>query len=227
VLVLAFDTSTPAVTVAVVDAVAGSRSVGLSERTEVATNRHGELLAPMIAASLRDAGVAPPDLTAIAVGLGPGPFTGLRVGIVTAKAMGDALRVPVYGAGSLDVLARRHHSGDTVAVLTDARRKQVYWAVYAATGERLEGPELGRPADVAEVLRGRARTVAGAGAVMYRDEFADFSLDGSDPYPRALDLVGVLEAKLSSGAEGDSLAPLYLRRPDAQPPGARKKVTPA
>ena len=118
----------------------------------------------MIRSVLDAAGVAPRDLAAIGVGLGPGPFTGLRVGIVTAKAMSDALQIPAYGACSLDVLAaRRPRDEGPFAVLTDARRKQVYWALYSETGERLDGPEIGRPADVAESLRGRADMVSRCG----------------------------------------------------------------
>ena len=115
----------------------------------------------MIRAALDEAGVTPDDLSALGVGLGPGPFTGLRVGIVTAKAMSDALGIPAYGECSLDLVADQHGAiGGSFAALSDARRKQVYWAVYDAAGVRLDGPDLGRPDDVAEQLRGRAVAVA-------------------------------------------------------------------
>ena len=134
---LAFDTSTPAVTVAVADFEPWTYPEGgwirpvldgvhlLATQSEVATNRHGELLAPLIAAALSDAGAAPGDIGAVGVGLGPGPFTGLRVGIVTARAMSDALDVPAYGESSLRLIAPVRGG-----VATNARRKQVYWAVY-------------------------------------------------------------------------------------------------
>jgi tRNA threonylcarbamoyl adenosine modification protein YeaZ len=225
VLVLAFDTSTPSVTVAVAEA--GPPFAVVGTHADVASNRHGELLAPIIQAVLDGADTAPCDLAAIAVGLGPGPFTGLRVGIVTANAMSDALQIPVYGACSLDVLAARHvHDDGPLAVLTDARRKQVYWALYSETGERLEGPEIGRPADVAESLRGRADTVAGAGALLYREDFTGFTVVESKSHPGATALASMVADKVLHHAVSDDLTPMYLRRPDAQPPGVPKKVTP-
>jgi tRNA threonylcarbamoyl adenosine modification protein YeaZ len=245
VLVLAFDTSTPAVTVAVLeyDEVSleppadtkpgGPRvvSIGprqkLTERTEVATNRHGELLAPMIRSVLDEAGAAVRDLTAIGVGLGPGPFTGLRVGIMTAKSMGDAVNLPVYGLCSLDVIAHAHYAAGGLAVLTDARRKQVYWALYDEHEVRIDGPEIGHPVDVAAALHGRARNVVGAGALLYPDEFGEFAVWNHDQYPQAGQLASVVAMRRFLQPVGDDLTPLYLRRPDAQPPGKPKQVTPA
>jgi tRNA threonylcarbamoyl adenosine modification protein YeaZ len=228
-LVLAIDTSTPAVTVAVgdVDGVSGVVDA-IVERTEVATNRHGELLAPLIEETLRRAATTPSALDAIAVGVGPGPFTGLRVGIVTAKAMADALAVPVYAACSLDVIARPHLVvGEPLAVLSDARRKQVYWAEYDEFGERVLGPDLATAASVAETLSGRVGRLAGPGAALYRDALDEFSIVDADPYPRAGELVAVVADRVRAASPSDDLAPLYLRRPDAQPPGRPKQVTPA
>jgi tRNA threonylcarbamoyl adenosine modification protein YeaZ len=223
VLVLAFDTSSPAVTVAIVQDDRATRS----DLVEIATNRHGELLAPLIRAALDEAGVAPRDLSAIGVGLGPGPFTGLRVGIVTAKAMGDALGIPTYGVCSLDVIAEVHGlEGGPFAVLSDARRKQVYWALYGEAGERLEGPEIGHPGDVADLLRGRTTMLAGAGAALYADVFSGFDITRFGEYPGAIDLGWLVTDRLLAGDPGDDLTPLYLRRPDAQPPGQPKRVTP-
>jgi len=130
---LCLDTSTAAVTVALVEDGAVVR-----ERTEVAFNRHGELLAPAVRTVL-----AGERFDAVAVGLGPGPFTGLRAGIATAAALADAAGVPVYGACSLDLLA----APDAV-VVQDARRKEVYWAAYDTHGARVDGPHVAAPADV-------------------------------------------------------------------------------
>jgi tRNA threonylcarbamoyl adenosine modification protein YeaZ len=229
VLVLALDTSSAAVTVAL------SRSgQTLAERVEVATNRHGELLAPFIAAVLSEADVTPHQLDAVAVGRGPGPFTGLRVGVMTAKSMGDALAIPVYGECSLDVMAHqaagwtRGDDGvaDDFAVVSDARRKQVYWATYNGSGRRLTGPHLSPPAAVAAELAGEVHHVTGAGVALYPDAFAGFA-QGDSLYPSAAALADMTAPKLSRNASGDDLTPLYLRRPDAVPPGAPKQVTPA
>jgi tRNA threonylcarbamoyl adenosine modification protein YeaZ len=224
VLVLAFDTSTPAVSVAVVR----SDNEILSSLVVVEANRHGELLAPMIREALDTADVGPSDLAAIGVGVGPGPFTGLRVGIVTAKAMSDALDIPAYGVCSLDLVADQHgYDGRPFAVMSDARRKQVYWALYDGAGERIEGPDLGYPQMVSDLLRGRTTYVGGAGADLYREAFADFELATFGLYPSATDLGWRAAETAAARAPADSLTPMYLRRPDAQPPGRPKQVTPA
>ena len=144
-LVMGFDTATPAVSVAVHD---GERVV--SEAFSADGRRHGELLAPMIAKVMADAGASRADLTAVAVGVGPGPYTGLRVGVVTARVLGSVLGIPVYGVCSLDVIAAataaQARPGGQFLVATDARRKEVYWARYDAAGARLAGPLVGRAA---------------------------------------------------------------------------------
>ncbi len=99
-LVLGFDTATPAVSVALHD---GERVIAAASALDA--RRHSELLTPMIAKIMADAGASRADLTAIAVGVGPGPYTGLRVGVVTARVLGSVLRLPVSGVCSLDVIA--------------------------------------------------------------------------------------------------------------------------
>ena len=101
-LLLAFDTATPAVTVALHD---GTRV--LARESATGARRQGELLAPSIRKVLAAAAAVPGDLTGIAVGVGPGPYTGLRAGLVTARVLGSALGVPVHGACTLDVIARQ------------------------------------------------------------------------------------------------------------------------
>ena len=160
-LVLAFDTATPAVTVALHD---GTHV--LAETTTVNARRHGELLASSIDAMLAEAGADRLGITAVAAGTGPGPYTGLRVGLVTARVLGSALGVPVYGVCTLDVIAADVAGTGTAAgqefiVATDARRREVYWARYDADGRRLDGPAVGYPADVAETAAGSA--AAGSG----------------------------------------------------------------
>jgi tRNA threonylcarbamoyl adenosine modification protein YeaZ len=246
VLVLTLDTSTPAVTAAVSRvhpppstrggwyAPARSMVETVAAHTEVATNRHGELLAPMIETVLAEAGAVPGDLAAVGVGLGPGPFTGLRVGIMTAAAMGDALGIPVYGECSLDILGLARPYWRTT-VITDARRKQVYWATYE-DGHRSAGPDLAVPAALASQLAGMPQEefdldkelrIVGAGAAVYRQEFDGFRVDEDYLYPAAEELAVLLLLKFVNHAPGDDLTPLYLRRPDATPPGRPKQVTPA
>ena len=157
-MLLAFDTATPLVSVALHD---GERVV--VEHSSEQPMKHGEHLAPLIARAMEDAGIVRQDLTAIAVGVGPGPFTGLRVGVVTARTLGFVLEIPVHGVCSLDAIALEvvgtGSATSNFLVATDARRKEVYLASYDADGRRLEGPVVTKPAEVATDCprRGRRR----------------------------------------------------------------------
>jgi len=210
-VLLALDTATPAVTVALHD---GERVVAAS--SVVDAMRHGELLATGITALLDEAWVARQDLTAIAVGVGPGPFTGLRVGLVTARTLAFVLEIPVYGVCSLDVIAVQAAAGigADFVVATDARRKEVYLASYDDQGRRLDGPEVVRPADAAT-----DRPAAGEGAVLYPDAFPDRR---GPELPSAGWLARAVAEEL---AELRDPEPLYLRRPDAVAPAAPKRVS--
>jgi tRNA threonylcarbamoyl adenosine modification protein YeaZ len=223
-MLLAFDTSSAAVTVAL----ATPDGEIAASSTTVDALRHGELLAPAIATALQTAGVTPRELTGIAVGVGPGPFTGLRVGLVTARTMGEVLGIEVAGVCSLDILARQSTLTLPVAVATDARRKEIYWALYdgpAADGSRrrLEGPAVDKPAEVAHVLSGLP--VIGRGAVLYADVLTPQSTISTAgevvEYPSA----EVLAAGVATGTlvvvEPE---PLYLRRPDVTMSGGPKSV---
>ncbi|MGH3457963.1 tRNA (adenosine(37)-N6)-threonylcarbamoyltransferase complex dimerization subunit type 1 TsaB [Aeromicrobium sp.] len=210
-LLLAFDTATPAITVAVHD---GSDVV--AEASGEGSMAHGELLAPAIRAALADAGAAMADLTDVAVGVGPGPFTGLRVGVVTALTLGSTLGIATRGVCTLDILAADMAQGggvdDEFLVATDARRKEVYWAHYRPgprQAERLDGPHVSHPADLAELHAGMP--VLGRGATLYPDVLA--VMDGPiDPSAAAL------ARAVAAGSVGElPLVPLYLRRPDAAP----------
>ena len=201
-LVLAIDTATSAVTAAVVRrddtgiAVAG-------HRVRVDARAHAELLTPNVLASVAEADLRMADLDAVVVGCGPGPFTGLRVGMATAAAYGHALGVPVHGVCSLDAIGVL--TTGEVLVATDARRREVYWARYR-DGVRVEGPEVGAAADIAV---GAADRVAGPPEVA-----AGFGLPGIEPhYPTA---AGLVAAVGDWAAEPGPLLPLYLRRPDAK-----------
>ncbi|MDQ4085343.1 MAG: tRNA (adenosine(37)-N6)-threonylcarbamoyltransferase complex dimerization subunit type 1 TsaB [Actinomycetota bacterium] len=207
-MLLAFDTATQAVTVAVHDG-----ADVLAERTHVDAMRHGELLAPAIAEVLDRAGVARTDLTAVAVGVGPGPFTGLRVGLVTARTLGAVLDIPVHGVCTLDVLAAAAEVDGPFVVATDARRKEVYWASYSDRLTRLAGPHVAKPADV-EVTG----PVVGRGAVLYPDALVPAA---PPEYPSAAVL-----ARLVTRGQANLVAPepLYLRRPDVAASYSRKPV---
>ena len=156
-LVLALDTATPASTAALVEVTADGLA-GIAERRTVDPRAHGEKLAPEIAGVLAEAGVRAADLGAIVAGLGPGPFTGLRVGLATAASMGQALGIPTYGVCSLDGLGRAAGPG-RVLIATDARRREVYFAAYR-DGVRTFGPEVARPGDVLTAIA-QARSADG------------------------------------------------------------------
>jgi tRNA threonylcarbamoyladenosine biosynthesis protein TsaB len=181
------------------------------------------LLAPMIAKVLADAGASRADLTAVAVGTGPGPYTGLRVGVVTARVLGAVLGIPVHGVCSLDVIAAAvtPPAGREFVVATDARRKEVYWARYAADGRRLEGPLVGPAASVPGATE---LAVAGAGGTLYPEAFGEILEPG---YPSARTLCGIVAAEIAAGRPVLAAEPLYLRRPDAREPGPPKRVTPS
>jgi tRNA threonylcarbamoyl adenosine modification protein YeaZ len=222
VLLLAFDTATPAVTVALHD---GTRV--LAERTTVDARRQGELLAPHILEVLESAGVRPRALELIAVGVGPGPFTGLRVGVVTARVMAEALGIGVVGVCTLDVLASQAVAtgavGDSFLVATDARRREVHWAAYdvSAGGRpvRTAGPSVASAADVPV----GGRPVVGRGADLYGEVLGP-RVGPADPSAAALASFAVAEQ--AAGRPLFEAVPLYLRRPDAAAPGRPKPVRP-
>ncbi|WP_084961942.1 tRNA (adenosine(37)-N6)-threonylcarbamoyltransferase complex dimerization subunit type 1 TsaB [Thermoactinospora rubra] len=211
-LVLAFDTATPAVTAAVHD---GGRV--LAESTTVDARRHGELLAPTIDKVLREAGATLRDVTAIISGTGPGPYTGLRVGLMTAQSLSTALGVPAYGVCTLDVLAYGSGLAKEFLVATDARRKEVFWARYADARTRIEGPFVDKPADVP------AGGLPVVGPGLYPELLGR---PVAPPYPLAGFLAALAAERMAAGAQLDRPRPIYLRRPDAVVPGAPKRVTP-
>jgi tRNA threonylcarbamoyl adenosine modification protein YeaZ len=218
VLALGIDTSTPLVSVALV-----SGDGLVVRREELASNKHGEVLAAFIDEVLHDAGAVAADVGAVGVGLGPGPFTGLRVGIVTAAAMSDALDIPAYGVCSLDMVDGTHDGG--ALVVSDARRRQLYWAAYNSDGVRQEGPEIGFPQDVAEHVRGRVTEVAGPASTLYADAFAGFRI--AEPcWPDTARIAVHARSQCQSELSPEPLTPMYLRRPDAREPGPPKRVTP-
>ncbi|MGY0002876.1 tRNA (adenosine(37)-N6)-threonylcarbamoyltransferase complex dimerization subunit type 1 TsaB [Micromonospora sp. I033] len=222
-LVLVVDSSTPAVTAALVE-VSADGVAARAQRCTVDARAHGELLAPQVDAVLADAGARPADLAAIVAGLGPGPFTGLRVGLVTAATMGQVLGVPTYGVCSLDGIGHPVAVGEPVLAASDARRREVYWAVYDGAGQRIAGPNVDTPAVAAERARGLAVTVAvGDGAHRYADVLG-LPVREEPRYPDAVALARLAAERIRAGAPGEPLTPLYLRRPDAVAATGHKPV---
>lgn len=219
VLIVVVDSATPAVTAALAE-VAPDRVRLLAERVTVDARAHGELLAPQVDAVLREGGARPADLAAVVAGLGPGPFTGLRVGLVTAAALADTLGVPTYGVCSLDGLGLG--TAGRALVATDARRREVYWAVYD-DGVRRTGPAVDRPADVAEAVAGLGVEYAvGEGALRYAEALG-LPARERPRYPSAAALAELGADRVRAGVPSQPLTPLYLRRPDAVEPPPRGK----
>jgi tRNA threonylcarbamoyl adenosine modification protein YeaZ len=225
-LILALDTATPAVTAGVVRR-EGAACTVLSTQVTVDARAHAERLTPNALAALADAAVTMTDLDAVVVGCGPGPFTGLRAGMASAAAYGHALGIPVHGVCSLDAIGVLT-TGD-VLVVTDARRREVYWARYR-DGVRTDGPAVNAPADVDP---GPAQAVAGS-----PEHAALFGLPLREPvHPTPAGLVRAVTMRAGTARGGgaqsaeavsdwsDNPAPLvalYLRRPDAKPLAARR-----
>jgi len=175
-----------------------------------------EQLMPTIARVVDLAGVTMGEIGEIVVGLGPGPFTGLRVGVVTAQVLATTLGARLHGICTLDVIAAEHAAGgangpaDEFLVATDARRKEVYWARYAGDGTRLGGPAVGRPDQLPDL------PAVGPGADLYP------ALARSATGPRRVDPRSL--AVRGPGLPDAGSTPLYLRRPDAAVSTRRKSV---
>jgi len=249
VLVLALDTSTPSVIAGVVrlrrpheiiaaletGAVLGDAASRpgelLAEQSVTDPYAHAERLMPLAVAALAEAGVGLTELEAVVVGLGPGPFTGLRVGIATAAALGDGLGIAVQGVPSHDATARALEPlPGALLVVTDARRREVYLSAYRADGSKALGPLVVAPAAAAQLLADHgfaADFITGAGGAIL-DPFGSPSFDPtvleSADASRSLGLVERAAVALLTGVVPGPLTPLYLRRPDATEPGARKSV---
>jgi tRNA threonylcarbamoyladenosine biosynthesis protein TsaB len=224
VLVLAFDTATSVVTVALYEWSPGEAPHMCAATEALDRRRHAELLAPAIATVLAEAGAAQGDLSVISVGVGPGPYTGLRVGLATADAMGNVLRIPVHGVCTLDAIAWASERTEPFVVATDARRREVYWARYDSADRRATGPagapQVGSPAAAAAA----GLPVLGEGPVLY----PELGEPTQPIHPSAAAIAELTVARLKGGHTGLPLLPvepLYLRRPDAHEPGPRKKVT--
>lgn len=239
--ILSIDTSAIA-SAALISAVPGVGGPGAGTTVDASfatedTRSHAEVLAPGIMSLFGDPLAEGPALDAIVVGVGPGPFTGLRSGIAMARTLSFAWGVPLHGAMSLDALALDvigagyqeedlrdgvlHPDRDFV-VATDARRKEVYWARYSWDATLLDGPHVGPAAEVPPV------PVFGMGAGIYRDVLeangatVDPSFASAQPTAESLGLSAM--RNLLMGRPLLESTPLYLRESDAKVPGPRKRA---
>nr|WP_120491053.1 tRNA (adenosine(37)-N6)-threonylcarbamoyltransferase complex dimerization subunit type 1 TsaB [Corynebacterium lactis] len=216
--ILAVDTSTPQVTAGIVRVGADGDVATLASQLHLDARAHNEVLVPLIQQALADAALAPADLDAVVVGCGPGPFTGLRVGMATAASYADALGIACHGICSLDALAAG--AGDEL-VVTDARRREVYFAAYR-DGEHVFGPAVAKASDVlglvAEQVPGFSPEVA-RGSLAHAEQV----LPGKavEALPQPADMVRV--AGFADGTQEERpgpLVPLYLR---ARTPRSRNR----
>ena len=208
----------------------------LSRAEQSSPRRHAESLGAMLARVLAAPGVADHPLDAVIAATGPAPFTGLRAGLVTARALGRARGVPVHGVPSLDAVARAAFDeiaraggggGESVLVVTDARRHEVYAARYRARGaddvEPLDSPAVLAPD--AAVRLGGVDAVAGSGAVLYPHLAAGrvvLAPVSGDPAAQ----IRVALTRLADAGPGAVLPaePLYLRHADVHMPAGRGRT---
>ncbi|AJT41652.1 tRNA (adenosine(37)-N6)-threonylcarbamoyltransferase complex dimerization subunit type 1 TsaB [Psychromicrobium lacuslunae] len=220
-LLLAIDTS------AIASAALIQDGVLLDSFATEDTRSHAEVLASGIEKLLS---ALPPGgkPEAIAVGVGPGPFTGLRSGIATARTLAYVWQIPLHGVISLDALAwdvllsfeRAERAVSPFIIATDARRKEVYWARYAADGELLEGPQVGPVTELPAEL-----PVFGYGAGLYAEMLGERAVpEFQEAQPTAAALGLFAAAALAKGEALLESTPLYLRESDAQVPGPRKRA---
>jgi tRNA threonylcarbamoyladenosine biosynthesis protein TsaB len=227
-IILGIDTATDSVSVALGE---GTRIVAQSE--VVSDRQHCETLAPMIDFVCKQADVSFRELDAIAVDIGPGLFTGMRVGIATAKAIAFSLDLPIIGICGLDVLAAAAPRTDSVVVsVIDARRGEIYWAMYRTFEDQLtqvQAPCVGPVTElVIDILeRFQSAQFVGNGALRYRTDIVEAlgtSIQGCEfaeqrySRPTAATVVALahrraLEERWHLAHE---VSPLYLRQPDAE-----------
>lgn len=203
--VLAIDTATTDLVTGVVDTETGA----VTERILTDTRAHNEQLIPTVEELLQTTSLTYTDLDTIVVGCGPGPFTGLRVGMATASALGDALSIPVHGVCTHDAIAASAAAQGCTLVATDARRKEIYWATYE-DGQRVEGPDVVKPAEIRVAVD--AVIIPDNLVAKLPQELQNLPYTAANPRPAGLVAVANLDAA------PEPLTPLYLRRPDAVPP---------
>jgi tRNA threonylcarbamoyladenosine biosynthesis protein TsaB len=173
------------------------------------TRSHTESIGDAIANAISDAGIKPSQINSVAVGRGPAPFTGLRVGIAAALMFAEGVGAKLFGVISLDAVAKQALDAGAktpLLVTSDARRSEHYWALYSGLDEHgvpvcIEGPAVNRPADIEQMMLARGEAVA----------TTDLTIS-------AVAIGALFEAQLMSAALSNDITALYLRNPDAVEP---------
>ena len=228
-LLLGIDTATRRVGIAIGNDRGLLAAIELGGPASAGPPRHAEQLAPAIEFACTQADISLGDITAIAVGVGPGMFTGLRVGVTTAKAMGLALGVPLVAIASLDLVAYplRHAAAGLIVPTIDARRHEIYYALYRPVPggvQRISDYLIGTPDDLTVDLsaRGEDAVLCGDGVLRFRDEFVDHDCcQLAGPGHSTPDLTALIElaaARVARGQTDDAAAvmTMYLRQSDAE-----------
>ena len=221
-IVLGIETATDEVGCAI-----GGQEGVLASFQAARSRRHAETLAPAIDFTLAQAGIEMREVRAVAVDVGPGLFTGLRVGIATAKGLAFALRVPMIGLPSLDLLAYPYrHSPRLIVPVIDAKRGEVFTASYRHVPggmQRMSDYAVIDPEQLASDLAagGEECLVVGDGAVRYADLLSDnkrVELESSPTSPTARALVELAHPRVlrEEFVQPAEIQPLYLRKADAQ-----------
>ena len=219
---LSIDTSAHA-SVALVDSTTGSV---IARKTSPKGNDQTETLASYVRDLLDENSEEGQNLAGIFVGIGPGPFTGLRVGLVASRTFSFVWNIPVYGVMSLHALAERVLATDSVPaefiVASDARRKEVYWARYDQTGQIVDGPHVAAASTLP------ALPVFGVGAGIYAEQLREA---GANPQEQSFDWIADAAnlaqrgmRDLAAGKDLANTAPQYLRESDAQVPAFMKQA---
>lgn len=217
-IVLAVDTATPQVGVALAGPDGPLASLQVRD-----ARRHGELLAPAVQAVCGMAGITLSEVGLVAADIGPGLFTGLRVGLSTAKALASALGIPALGCTSTEILAAAHiDAGRTVAAVVDIRRGEVAWALYEPSPGgmvEVQPPARAVPDELAAHLAGIGPDVlaVGDGALRYAAALGPVTLGGPlSAHPSAEVLAHLAAGRVGDGAPGEALTPRYLRDADVR-----------
>jgi hypothetical protein len=203
-VLLAIDTSAGTAVAVLVDGVVASESYDANSM------QHAEQIGIQIQQGLEAAKKKSSEVTAVAVGVGPGPFTGLRVGIAAAKMFAEGVSVPIYGVGSLDAIAFANSLNEPTLVLTDARRSEVFFGLYqgktpAGVPKTLLGPGVKKQADLEVQLQAAGH---------------NYLLATTQVSAANLGLLGL--AQLAEGTANTSVVANYLRAPDAVPAKGKK-----